>query len=186
MTRPLGGPFGALGGPKSIEITLVLCGFGPQRGPRRTPRTDSKNCKMDSVGRLKPRGPKWSGMGARAPPGPPLGPPKGPPTIDTFGFGHVLKTASLKMYGFPNEIHGFLKSTKNLHVAPGSVVHPFFRRPWEPRGGPGPPFGIWRRFLGGLGPPRGPFSEMGGPRRGPRDALLTSGRSFWSFWATQK
>ena len=77
LTRPLGGPFGALGGPKSIEITLVLCGFGPQRGSRRTPRTDSKNCKMDSVGRLKPRGPKWSGAGARDPRGAPLGPPKG-------------------------------------------------------------------------------------------------------------
>ena len=116
----------------------------------------------------KTKGSKTEWHGPPAPPGLPSAPPKGPPTIGKIGLGHVLKTASLKMYGFPNEIHGFLKSTKNLHVAPGSVVHPFFCRSWEPRGGPGPPLGILSRFLGGPWAPKGAVQRnRGGPGGGP-------------------
>ena len=171
-TRPGGGPFWALGGPKSIEKPLVLCVFEPQRGPRRAPRTDAKNCKMDSVGRLKPRGPKWSGPGARDPPGALSGRPKSPRHIGRNGF---WKPPTSKCLVSLRKYNVLQKSQKSSRGHWDVVLHEFSGAP----GGPSPPPGYLRRFLGGVWSPAGLRSENpGGGQGGPGRPFCAPGGPF--------
>ena len=62
---PLGGPFGALVDYKNVKKPLEKCGFAPQRGPRRAPGKNSKNCRMSRKGRPKRRGDGWGTDGIR-------------------------------------------------------------------------------------------------------------------------
>ena len=167
-------------------MCLVLPGGGP--GPP---------C-VSSVAPLGPPSPP------PRPPGAPRGSPRLPPGAPWFALVGLLPPRRFHAIPRGAQYHHFthISNENNLLLdRPKLPKRPPRGQESVPGPPPGPPPVSLNGPLGGkrapqkttrksqrgaLGPPRGPFSETGGPRRQPRDALLTSERSFWSFWAIQK
>ena len=110
----------------------------------------------------------------RAPPGPCQGAPEARGTLTKS----VLEPANLKKYGFPKEIHRFLKNAKAL---PGTLPGRFARVFGTP-GGPWDPPGGSCRFPGGSrGAFRGAVGVPGGALGGPEAPAMTSAGYSWVY-----
>ena len=107
------------------------------------------------------------GGGQRGAPRPPRGVPKGRGTLTKS----VLEAAGLKKYGFPKEIHRFLKNAKAL---PGTLPGRFARVFGTPGGALGPPRGVVPFFGGVPGGLSGGRGNSGGARGAPEAPVMTS------------